>query len=42
MLLKKEFEDCGFAVENFYSDVAGSPLDTNSREFAIVASKLQE
>jgi len=38
--LKKEFEDCGFAVENLYSDVAGSPFDSNSKEFAIVARKL--
>ena len=38
--LKKEFEDCGFAVDNLYSDVAGSPFDPDSREFAIVAMKL--
>ncbi|RKY05887.1 MAG: class I SAM-dependent methyltransferase [Planctomycetota bacterium] len=37
--LKKEFEDCGFAVENLYSDVAGSPFDPDSREFAIAAMK---
>lgn len=38
--LKKEFEECGFAVENLYSDVAGSPFDSESGEFAIVARKL--
>jgi cyclopropane fatty-acyl-phospholipid synthase-like methyltransferase len=38
--LKFEFEDCGFAVENLYSDVAGAPFDPDSREFAIAAMKL--
>jgi 2-polyprenyl-3-methyl-5-hydroxy-6-metoxy-1,4-benzoquinol methylase len=38
--LKKEFEECGFAVDSLYSDVAGSPFDSNSKEFAIVARKL--
>jgi SAM-dependent methyltransferase len=37
--LKKEFEECGFAVDSFYSDVAGSPFDPESKEFAIVAKK---
>ena len=37
--LKKEFEDCGFTVENLYSDVAGSTFDAKSKEFAIVARK---
>jgi 2-polyprenyl-3-methyl-5-hydroxy-6-metoxy-1,4-benzoquinol methylase len=38
--LKLEFEECGFAVENLYSDVAGSPFDPKSKEFAIVARKV--
>ena len=37
--LKKEFEECGFTVENLYSDVAGLPFDSESKEFAIVAGK---
>ena len=38
--LKMEFQECGFAVENLYSDVAGSPFDSKSKDFAIVARKL--
>jgi len=38
--LKREFEECGFTVEDFYSDVAGSPFSSESREFAVVAKKL--
>jgi len=38
--LKKEFADCGFKVEGFYSDVAGLPFDPEGSEFAIVARKL--
>ena len=38
--LKMEFEECGFAVENLYSDVAGSPFNSGSTEFAAVAGKL--
>jgi cyclopropane fatty-acyl-phospholipid synthase-like methyltransferase len=38
--LKKEFEECGFMVNKLYSDVAGSPFDSKSKEFAIVARKL--
>ncbi|MBN2456278.1 MAG: class I SAM-dependent methyltransferase [Sedimentisphaerales bacterium] len=38
--LKMEFEECGFTVENLYSDVAGSPFDSKSKEFAIIARKL--
>jgi hypothetical protein len=37
--LKAEFEECGFTVEKIYSDVAGSPFDSKSSEFAIVARK---
>lgn len=38
--LKKEFEECGFSVENLYADVAGTSFDPESKEFAIVARKL--
>ena len=38
--LKKEFEECDFTVDSLYSDVAGSPFDPESKEFAIVAKKL--
>ena len=38
--LKREFVECGFAVEKLYSDVAGSPFDSESKEFAVVAKKL--
>jgi 2-polyprenyl-3-methyl-5-hydroxy-6-metoxy-1,4-benzoquinol methylase len=37
--LEREFEECGFAVEKLYSDVAGSPFDTEAKEFAVVARK---
>jgi len=38
--LKREFAECGFAVEDFYSDVAGSSFSPESGEFAVVAKKL--
>jgi cyclopropane fatty-acyl-phospholipid synthase-like methyltransferase len=38
--LEREFTECGFTVEDFYSDVAGSPFDSESVEFAAVARKL--
>lgn len=38
--LKREFAECGLAVEDFYSDVAGSPFCPESEEFAVVAKKL--
>jgi 2-polyprenyl-3-methyl-5-hydroxy-6-metoxy-1,4-benzoquinol methylase len=37
--LEKEFVECGFAIDKFYSDVAGSPFDPESPEIAIVAKK---
>ena len=37
--LEKELAECGFAVEKFYSDVAGSPYNPESTEFAVVATK---
>ncbi len=38
--LEREFTECGFAVEGFYSDVAGTPFSQESSEFAVVAKKL--
>lgn len=38
--LEREFAACGFEVEKFYSDVAGSPFDSESNEFAAIARKL--
>ncbi len=38
--LKREFAICDFTIEKFYSDVAGSPFDPETDEFAIVAGKL--
>jgi len=38
--LEKEFIECGFTVEKLYSDVAGSPLDPETSEIAVVAKKL--
>jgi len=37
--LESELAECGFAIEQFYSDVAGSPSNTESTEFAVVAKK---
>lgn len=38
--LEREFGQCGFAVESFYSEVAGTPFSPASREFAVVAKKI--
>jgi len=37
--LGREFVECGFRIEEFYSDVAGSPFDAEAKEFAVVARK---
>jgi len=37
--LEREFVECRFTVDRFYSDVAGSPFDSETEEFAIVAKK---
>jgi cyclopropane fatty-acyl-phospholipid synthase-like methyltransferase len=39
--IRKELVDCEFKVENYYSDVAGSPFDPESEEFAVIARKVQ-
>ncbi|MBN1829669.1 MAG: methyltransferase domain-containing protein, partial [Deltaproteobacteria bacterium] len=38
--LEKELAECGFTVDTFYSDVAGSPYDRETKEFAVVAKKI--
>jgi len=38
-VLERELTDAGFSIEGFYSDVAGTPYDPQSQEFAIVARK---
>ena len=38
--LEKEFKEASFSVKEFYSDVAGSPYDRQSSEFAVVAEKI--
>jgi len=38
--IKKEFAENGFSVNEFYSDVAGTPFKADSSEIAIVASKI--
>jgi SAM-dependent methyltransferase len=35
--LEREFVACGFSIEGFYSDVAGTPYDLKSNELAVVA-----
>jgi hypothetical protein len=37
--LKREFVECGFTVDELYSDVAGTPFDSKANEFAVVAKK---
>lgn len=39
--LTKEFEENGFRIEAFYSDVAGTVFTPDSREIAVVAKKLE-
>jgi 2-polyprenyl-3-methyl-5-hydroxy-6-metoxy-1,4-benzoquinol methylase len=38
--LESEFVECGFTVEERYSDVAGSLFDSETKEFAVVAQKI--
>jgi 2-polyprenyl-3-methyl-5-hydroxy-6-metoxy-1,4-benzoquinol methylase len=37
--LENEFAECGFTVNKFFSDVAGSSFEAQSLEFAVVATK---
>ncbi len=38
--LEREIVECGFAVDGIYSDVAGSPFDSEAKEFAVVGKKI--
>jgi len=38
--LEREFNDSRFFVKGFYSDVAGTPYDRKSNEFAVIANRL--
>ena len=37
--LEREFAECDFSIETLYSDVAGTPYDRNSSEFAVIAKR---
>jgi len=37
--LEREIVECRFTVDGFYSDVAGSPFDSQANEFAVVGKK---
>jgi len=38
--LKREFVECGFTIEKLCADVAGSPFDLETKEFAVAAKKI--
>jgi hypothetical protein len=38
--LEREFKEAGFLVEGLYSDVAGTPYDGKSSEFAVIANRV--
>jgi SAM-dependent methyltransferase len=38
--LEREFKEAGFQVEGLYSDVAGTPYDGKSSEFAVIANRV--
>jgi cyclopropane fatty-acyl-phospholipid synthase-like methyltransferase len=38
--LEQEFSECGLKIEQYFSDVAGSPFSPESSEFAVIAKKL--
>ncbi len=37
--LEREFMEAGFSIEGLYSDVAGTPYDRKSNEFAVIARR---
>lgn len=37
--IKKEFSETGFIIDEYYSDIAGTPFSADSNEFAIIAHK---
>jgi len=38
--LEREFIATGFSIKGFYSNVAGTPYDHKSSEFAVIANKV--
>ena len=38
--LEKEFSEAGFSVKGLYSDVAGTPYNRKSNEFAVIANRV--
>jgi SAM-dependent methyltransferase len=38
--LEREFAECGFAIEEKFCDVAGTPFDSKANEFAVVAKNV--
>jgi SAM-dependent methyltransferase len=38
--LEREFIEAGFSVKGLYSDVAGTPYDRKSSEFAVIANRM--
>jgi len=38
--LEREFIVAGFSVKGLYSDVAGTPYDHKSSEFAVIANRV--
>ena len=38
--LEREFIETGFSVKELYSDVAGTPYDRKSSEFAVIANRM--
>jgi hypothetical protein len=38
--IEKEFNQCGLKIETMYNDVAGTPFSPETKEFAVVASKI--
>ena len=38
--LEREFRESGFSVKGLYSDVAGTPYDRKSYEFAVISSRV--
>jgi SAM-dependent methyltransferase len=38
--LEREFIEAGFYIKGFYSDVAGTPYDRKSSEFAVIANRV--
>ena len=40
--LEREFVECGLTIDDYYSDVAGSPYNPETSEFAVVAKKPEQ